>query len=185
MMTLAIGFLSSAGYGQQPVSNFSLADVTGKTVSLDSYPTVSGITIIFTSNDCAFDNYYTSRIRSLIEMYSGKIQFILINASVEPAETAEKMAIQYQSWGFDIPYLIDKSQTAMDIFGARKSPETFLLRNSGGKYFVVYQCALADNPHSASEVKQNYLKENIDKLLAHQRIEVSAVRATGCSIRRR
>ena len=185
-MIATLIFVASAtmALGQQPVNPFALTDVAdGSSVSLDSYSTP--VVVIFTSNECAYDNYYTSRIKSLIGQYAGKIQFILINAHVGPAESAEQMSMKYKTWGLNVPYLADKDQLAMDILGARKSPEAFLLQKTAGKYFLVYKGLIDDNPQVASDVKQNYLKENIDKLLAGQKITVPEMRAIGCSIRKK
>jgi len=182
--TLTFVISAMAAFGQQPVNPFALTNVAdGGSVSLDTYSTP--VVVIFTSNECAFDNYYTSRIKSLIEGYAGKVQFLLINAHLEPAESAEKMTMKYKAWGLDVPYLADKDQLAMDILGARKSPEAFLLQKAAGNYLIVYKGLIDDNPQIASDVKQNYLKESIDKLLAGQKITVPEMRAIGCSIRRK
>ena len=171
-------------FGQQPVNPFALPNVAdGTSVSLDSYSTP--VVVIFTSNECAFDNYYTARIKSLIGLYAGKIQFLLINAHVGPAESADQMTMKYRTWGLDAPYLADKDQLAMDILGAKKSPESFLLKKTAGNYFLVYKGLIDDNPQVASDVKQNYLKDNIDKLLTGQKITIPEMRAIGCSIRRK
>ncbi len=180
---LSISFFA---HGQQPVHNFTLTNVVdGSTVSLDGYPSCTGLVAIFTGNECAFDNYYTSRIKSLVDRYAGKIQFILINSHPEPEESAEKMAVEYKGWNLHIPYLADKDQTAMDCMGAKKSPEAFLLKNLGNKYVLVYSGAIDDNAQVPSDVKETYLVNSIDKLIAGQKIEVPSVRAVGCSIRRK
>ena len=182
--TLTFVALATVATGQQPVNPFALTNVAdGSMVSLDSYSTP--VVVIFTSNECAFDNYYTTRIRSLIEGYAGRIQFLLINAHLEPAESAGQMTMKYKTWGLNVPYLGDKDQLAMDILGARKSPEAFLLQKSAGKYFLVYKGLIDDNPQVASDVKQHYLKDGMDKLLAGQKITVPEMRAIGCSIRRK
>jgi AhpC/TSA family len=178
--------ISFSTYGQQPIHNFTLTNVVdGSTVSLDGYPSCTGLVAIFTSNECAFDNYYTSRIKSLTDRYAGKIQVILINSYLEPEESPEKMAAKYKGWNLHIPYLADKDQTAMDCMGAKKSPEAFLLKNIGNKYVLVYSGAIDDNAQVPSDVKENYLTNTIDKLIASQKIEVASVRAVGCSIRRK
>jgi len=182
--TLTLLAFTMVAFGQRSVNPFSLPNVAdGTNVSLDSYSTP--VVVIFISNECAFDNYYTSRIKSLIGLYSGKIQFLLINAHVEPAESAGQMTMKYKTWGLDVPYLADKDQLAMDILGARKSPEAFLLQKTGGNYVIVYKGLIDDNPQIASDVKQNFLKDGIDKLLAGQKIAAPEMRAIGCSIRRK
>ena len=178
--------ISISVLGQQPVHNFTLTNVVdGSTVSLDGFPSCTGLVAIFTSNDCAFDNHYTSRIKSMVDRYAGKIQFILINSYQEPNESAEKMAVEYKTWGLQIPYLADKDQTAMDCMGAKKSPEVFLLKNAGNKYVLVYSGAIDDNAQVPSDVKETYLANSIDKLIAGQKIEVPSIRAVGCSVRRK
>jgi hypothetical protein len=184
MATLTFVVSAVIAFGQQPINPFALTNVAdGSRVSLDNYSIP--VVVIFTSNECAFDNYYTNRIKSLIGWYEGKIQFLLINAHIEPEESTEKMELEYKAWGLDVPYLADKDQLAMDILGARKSPETFLLQKTAGQYFIVYKGLIDDNPQVASDVKQNFLKESIDTLLAGQKITVPEMRAIGCSIRRR
>jgi len=182
--TLTFVALSLLAFGQQPVNPFALTNVAdGSSVSLDKFST--SVVVIFTSNECAFDNYYSTRIKSFIEGYSGKIQFLLINAHLEPAESSEQMAMKYKTWGLNVPYLADKDQLAMDILGAKKSPEAFLLQKTADKYFIVYKGLIDDNPQVASDAKKNYLKDSIDKLLAGQKISVPEMRAIGCSIRRK
>ena len=169
---------------QTLVQNFTLTNVMdGKTVSLDQYSSNTALVVVFTSNECPFDNYYKDRIKEMIGTYSGKIQFLLVNSYIEPAESAEKMAIHYTD--LNVPYLSDKDQVAMNVFGAKKSPEVFLLKNADGKYAVVYSGAIDDNPQVPKDANQKFLKTAIDKLLAGQKIDVSNNRAVGCSIRRK
>jgi hypothetical protein len=182
--TLIFLALAIAASGQQPVKPFALINVAdGTSVQLDSYS--SPVVVLFTSNECAFDNSYAQRIKSLIDGYSGKVQFLLVNAHIEPAESAEQMAVKYKTWGLSVPYLADKDQLAMEILGARKSPEAFLLQKTGVKYFVAYKGLIDDNPQVASDARQHYLKENIDKLISGQKITVVEMRAIGCSMRRK
>ena len=185
-LLLTLSLLASCifAFGQQPVNSFALTNVAdGNKVSLDSY--TSPVVVIFTSNECAFDNYYPGRIKSLIDQYAGKVQFLLINSHIAPAESSDQMMVKYKTRGVNVPYLADKDQLAMDILGAKKSPEAFLLQKTEGKYVVVYKGLIDDNPQIASDVKQNYLKENIDKVLLGQKITVSEMRAIGCSIRKK
>ena len=171
---------------QTPVADFKLPNVVdGETVSLSSYPTCSALAIVFTSNACPYDGYYTARIKDLIDTYQGKIQFILINSFQEPEESADKMKTAYSRWTLPVPYLADKDQTVMNSLGAKKSPEVFLLKSANGKYELVYSGAIDDNPQMASAVTRQYLKAAIDKTLAGQSPEAPVVRPTGCSIRRK
>ncbi|NOT74486.1 MAG: redoxin domain-containing protein [Cyclobacteriaceae bacterium] len=168
------------------VRNFSLTNVVdGSTVSLESYPSCSGMVIVFTSNACPYDKYYTARLKHLITTYQGKIQFLLINSYTEPEESADKMKAAYDGWTLPVPYLADKDQVAMECLTARKSPEVFLLKSINGKYEVVFSGAIDDNAQVSAAVSETYLRASIDKLLAGQKIELTNVRPVGCTIRKK
>ncbi|PZR40571.1 MAG: thioredoxin family protein [Azospira oryzae] len=188
MKTLIFFFSIMMGslFAQQPVQNFTLVNVADNSaVSLESYQSCSAIVVIFTGNECAYDGYYTARIKALVDKYKGKIQFLLINSYIEANESADKMRTVYNGWGMPVPYLADKDQTAMDCLNAKKSPEAFLLKNDGGKYTIAYSGAIDDNAQVSAAVKETYLRKAIDQLLAGQPIEVANVRAVGCSMRRK
>jgi hypothetical protein len=176
--------ISASLSAQTPVQNITLPNVVdGKMVSLDQYSSLSGIVIVFTGNECPFDNYYKERVKEMIRSYEGKVQFLLVNSYLEPEESIEKMRIHYSDIG--VPYLADKDQIAMNSLGAKKSPEVFLLKNSANKFAIVYSGAIDDNPQVPKDVSQNFLKGAIDKLLNGQKIETTTNRAVGCSIRRK
>src|SRR6478609_2038808 len=183
IVTLLIG-ISLASNAQTAIQDFSLPNAAdGKMVSLNGQ-SAKGIVVLFTNNNCPYDAYYTSRIKSLIATYQGKIQFLLVNSFVEPEESMDMMKEKYNSWGLSVPYLADKDQVVMGNLGAKKSTEAFLIKNAGGKYSLSYSGAIDDNPQVAQDAKQNYLKNAIDKLLAGQTPDVS-VRAVGCTIRKK
>jgi len=184
LVSFLVGFAFTTK-AQTQVQNFTLVNVVdSKMVSLDSYPTCSGLVVLFTGNNCPYDAYYTARVKSLVAAYQGKIQFMLINSYVEPEESIDKMKEKYSAWGLSVPYLADKDQLAMNNLGAKKSPEAFLLKNSGGKYFLSYAGAIDDNPQVEKDARQNYLKNAIEKLLAGQSPD-PGVRTAGCTIRRK
>jgi hypothetical protein len=170
----------------QEVADFSLTDViTGSKVSLETYPTCAGLAIIFTSNACAYDEHYRSRIVSLSKSYSDKVPVLLVNSNVEPLESPDNMVRKAQQLGLTIPYLSDKDQTLMQRLGASKTPSAFLLKNNGGNFSVVYKGAIDDNPQVAGDVRQAYLKDAIDIMLANQKIETAEVRPVGCALRKK
>lgn len=170
----------------QQVADFSLTDViTGSKVSLGTYPTCSGLMIIFTSNACAYDEHYHSRIISLSKSYSDKVPMLLVNPNMEALESTDNMVRKAQQLGLTIPYLADKDQTLMQRLGATKTPSAYLLKNNGGKFSIVYKGAIDDNPQVPGDVRRAYLKDAIDIMLANQKIETAEVRPVGCTIRRK
>lgn len=168
------------------VKNFTLTNViTGKPVSLDTYPSCSGVVIVFTTNACPYDEYYRGRINKLSKAYSDKVPVLLVNSSIEPGESADNMVKKAQQAGLSGPYLADKDQTLMQSLGATKSPQVFLLKNDGGKFTVVYSGAIDDNAQVEADVRHAHLRDAIDIMLTNQRIETAEVRPTGCTIRKK
>jgi hypothetical protein len=170
----------------QAVPNFSLTNViTGSTVSLDTYPSCSGVVIIFTSNACAYDEYYRSRISALSNEYQDKVPVLLVNSSIEPIESNDNMVRKAQQLALKVPYLADKDQMLMQRLGATKTPQAFLLKNNGGKFSLVYNGAIDDNAQVQGDVRRSYLKDAIDIMLTNQTIQTPEVRPIGCSIRKK
>jgi hypothetical protein len=170
----------------QSVANFSLPNViTGSTVSLDTYPSCSGVVIIFTSNACAYDEYYRNRITALSNEYQDKVPVLLVNSSIDPIESNDNMIRKAQQLGLKVPYLADKDQMLMQRLGATKSPQAFLLKNNGGKFSLVYNGAIDDNAQVPSDVRHSYLKDAIDIMLTNQTVQTPEVRPVGCSIRKK
>jgi len=170
----------------QPVANFSLTNViNGKTVTLDTYPSCAGLIIIFTSNSCAYDEYYRDRIKRISNAHQDKIPVLLINAGIDAPESADNMVKKAKQLGLTIPYLADKDQYLMQQLGATKSPQAFLLKNDGGKFTKVFNGAIDDNPQVEADVRHAYLQDAIDIMLTNQKIETSEVRPVGCVIRKK
>ena len=183
LFALLVAF-ACTGAQAQGIKDFTLLNTRdGKDVSLSNYASSKAIAIVFTGHECPFDNYYKDRIKNLIRNYNGRIQFILINSNTEEQENADQMAIHYTD--LVVPYLADKEQVVMTNFGAKKTPEAFLLTSSGGKFTVAYSGAIDDNPQAAQDVRQPFLKDAIEKILAGQKIETPIQRATGCTMRKK
>ncbi|HMG93161.1 MAG TPA: redoxin family protein [Chryseolinea sp.] len=170
----------------QQVSDFSLTNVVnGKAVSLETFPSCSGVAIIFTTNACAYDEYYRGRIAKLSNEYADKVPVLLVNSSTDPVESAENMTKKAQQLGLGIPYLSDKDQSLMLKLGATKSPQVFLLKNDGGKFQIVYKGAIDDNAQVEADVRHAYLKDAIDIMLTNQKIATAEVRPVGCTIKKK
>ena len=170
----------------QQVADFTLTNVVnGKAVSLETYPSCSGVAIIFTTNACPYDEYYRGRIVKLSNEYADKVPVLLVNSSTDPVESADNMTKKAQQLGLNIPDLADKDQSLMQKLGATKSPQVFLLKNDGGKFQVVYKGAIDDNAQVEADVRHAYLKDAIDIMLTNQKIATAEVRPVGCTIKKK
>ncbi len=182
-LSIVLVFVASFTYAQQ-VPDFSLTNVlNGQTVSLGTDPSCSGLLIIFTSAECPYDEHYKGRIKALASEYHDQVPVLLVNS--DATETNESLVKKATAKGFSIPYLADKDQKLMSALGATKSPQAFLLKNTGGKFSVVYNGAIDDNAQVEADVRHAYLKDAIDIMLANQTIATAEVRPAGCTIRKK
>lgn len=180
-LTFGVGALSA-----QPVSDFTLINVINdKAISLSTYPSCTGIAIVFTSNTCAFDEYYRARINRLATEYGDRVPLLLVNAGIEETDSKENMIKKASQLKLGVPYLADKEQTLMKQLGASRTPQVFLLKNNGGTFSVVYRGAIDDNAQVEADVRHAYLKDAIDILLNNQVIQTPEVRPMGCTIRKK
>ena len=169
----------------QGVQNFTLNNVIdSKPVTLNNSSSQQGVLVIFTSNSCPFDQYYLDRIKTIADEYKESIRVLLINSYIDQSESMEAMKEYARQCNLLLPYLADKDQQVIKMFDAKKSPEAFLLKNTGGNFSIVYRGAIDDNAQTASEVRNAYLKNAIDQLVAREEILLPTVRPVGCSIRR-
>jgi hypothetical protein len=114
------------------------------------------------------------------------VQILLINSNSESdneEESIAEMKKKAMDHGFTFPYLADKEQVALALLEATRTPEAFLLIPAGGKFELVYQGAIDDSPQLAEQVRNPFLMNAIEDVLAGRKIERNYVRPTGCIIK--
>lgn len=185
LLTLATLLTTVSVLQGQEITDISLLNVVNnEQVSLKSFPSCSGIVVVFTSNNCPYDEYYRARLKKISQEYQDRVPVFMVNAHTDAVESIENMKKKASAdWPF--PYLADKDQKLMQQLGATKSPHAFLLKNKGGKFEVVYDGAIDDNAQVESDVHHAYLKDAIDIMLGNQVIATPEVRPTGCTIRKK
>jgi thioredoxin-related protein len=147
----------------QVVDNFSLVNVmNGETVTLESYPSCAGMVLIFTSNNCPYDDYYRKRVNQLAQAYQDRVPVMLVNSHPDANESVDQMVAKGKALNLRMPYLADKDQTLMTKLNIKKSPEAVLLKNENGKFIIAYRGAIDDNAQVESDVRQHYLRDAID-----------------------
>lgn len=170
----------------QQLPNFQLTNVLNdQVISPETYPSCEGLVIIFTSNNCPYDDYYRGRIEKLAQTYNERVPVLLVNSNVDAGESKENMVKKAKTAGISLPYLADKDQTLMTSLEARKSPEAFLLKNINGKFSVVYRGAIDDNPQVEADVRKSYLRDAIDIMLSKQKVATPEMRPVGCNLKKK
>lgn len=164
--------------------NFSLKNIDGKTVSLDTYKDAKGYVVIFTCNTCPYAVMYEQRIIELHDKYAAKgYPVIAINPNdpeVKPGDSFDKMKQRAAAKEFPFAYLLDDGQEVYPAYGATKTPHIYLL---DAEKTVQYIGALDNNPQDAEAVSTRYVEDAIAALEAGKKPATTFTKAIGCSIK--
>ena len=179
---------SNTGYNVgDKATDFKLKNVDGKIVSLSDYKDAKGFIVIFTCNHCPFAKAYEDRIIALNTKYASQgYPVIAINPN-DPTQVEEdsyaNMQARAKAKNYQFPYLMDETQNIAHAYGAAHTPHVFILQKSGSDLVVKYIGAIDDNSDDPSAVKQKYVENAVDNLLAGKPVNPSSTKAIGCSIK--
>lgn len=183
--TAAFMPITSGGYKVgDTIKDFALKNVDGDKISLSDYEDVKGFIIIFTCNTCPYSVANEDRIIALNNKYEDDFPVIAINPNdpkAQPGDSFEKMKVRAEEKGFNFPYLFDEGQKVYPKFGATKTPHVYIVTKKDMK--VQYIGAIDDSSRNPDAVKEKYVENAVDALLAGKKPEVTETRAIGCSIK--
>ena len=165
--------------------DFSLKNVDGRMVSLDSYSEAKGWVVVFTCNTCPWAKKYEQRLIDMHNISNKKGYPVVAIQPNDPAisggDSFEAMQRRSKEKGFPFVYLFDEDQSVFPKYGATKTPHVFLL-DSDKK--VRYIGAIDDSPADASGVETNYVLSAIESIDNGESVKVTSTKAIGCSIKR-
>ncbi len=186
LFSLSSAFSQGYNVGDK-ATGFKLKNIDGKLVSLSDYPDAKGFTVIFTCNHCPYAIAYQDRIIEIDKKYKPKGYPVIAISSNDPEFNAEdsyeNMIVRAKEKGYTFPYLFDETQAVCLNYGAKRTPQVFLLQKTGNDLIVQYTGAIDDNYQDAAAVTSPFLANAIDALLAGKKPEPSATKAIGCSIK--
>ncbi|RFP64434.1 thioredoxin family protein [Hymenobacter lapidiphilus] len=177
---------SARAQGSRSVADFNLKQ-NNTEVSLKSYAGSKAVVVVFINQTCPFSTLYQNRLAALSADYGGKgVQFLFIDTpiNVEAAIDANEKVKVKASGGAALPLLTDEGQNVSTLLGATKTPEVIVLQPVSGGFAVRYKGAIDDNPQVENYVKEKYLAQVLDNLLAGRAAGVTDKRAAGCLIKR-
>jgi peroxiredoxin len=158
---------------------FSLPDTDGVEHSPGDAPATL---VVFTCNHCPYALAWHDRILAVARDYPDvKVLAISSNdAARYPADSYEKMQERVNAdGGWPMPYLYDESQEVARAYGAKTTPDCFLIDAEGR---VVYRGA-PDSDHEDPSQNAAWLREAIDAVLAGEAPATAETTPVGCSIK--
>ena len=157
-----------------------LPGTDGKPHSWADHKSAKFVVVAFTCSSCPVAVGYEDRIIELAKRYADRgVEVLAVNPNREPVDAIEKLSAYAKKRQFPFTYVRDDSQELAKGFGARYTPEFFVL-DSARK--VVYLGAL-DEQAPPREPGAKHLEAALDALLAGGKPAKGETLARGCRIR--
>jgi peroxiredoxin len=165
------------------VPKFTLKDIHRRPRSLAGFKAKKAFVVVFVGTECPLANLYLPSLAELHKAYADKgVQFLAINSNYQ--DTFIGVSAHAQERGVSFPVLKDFDQRVADAFGAKRTPEAFLLDAKG---VIRYHGRIDDqyglNYRRARPTRRN-LQESLDELLAGKKITTPETDVPGCLIGR-
>jgi peroxiredoxin len=163
---------------------FELEDYNGNQVALSDLDNYDGVLVVFMCNHCPYVKAQTDELRKLNkEFQSIAIVGINPNAESHPGDAVEKMPEFVEENQLDSQhfyYLVDADQKVAEEYGAKCTPDPFLLDY---RHRLYYHGRLNDKMSPDQEVKQRDLKAAIEDMLKRRDPPEEQEPSQGCSIK--
>ena len=173
-MTLAIGAVAP---------DFELPDTTGTMWSVAHYDGAPATVVVFTCNHCPYALAWHDRILEVARDYSARgVRTVAINANDAdryPRDSLDAMRERVAREDWPMPYLHDVTQEVARAYGAKVTPDVFVLDAEGR---VRYRGA-PDADYDRPEERAEWLREALDAVLAGAIVERPETKPVGCSIK--
>jgi len=165
------------------IDAFKLNDFRGAEHDVSSWKSSEFVVVAFLGTECPLAKMYGPRLAELAGRYEGKkVSFVAIDSNEQ--DTLAKMAQYARVSKIEFPFLKDPSNIVADAFGAKRTPEVFVLDQH---QTIRYQGRIDDQfgiGYSRNEPKRQDLAIALDELLSGRDVTTSTTVATGCQIGR-
>lgn len=165
------------------VPMLEVPDTMGETHSLPESGEMAASVVIWTSNHCPYAIAWHERLMAVVRDYEGRdVRFLAINsndAERYPADSAEAMRARVVAGEFACPYLHDESQDAARDWGAKTTPDVFVL---DGDLQLRYRGA-PDADYDDPSLNAVWVRDALDAILDGADPGLAETESIGCSIK--
>jgi peroxiredoxin len=173
--------------GQQ-APDFTLVDLDGNEHILSEYTAKGNIVVLEWFNPtCPFvRKHYREDTMTMVNMQKEfaeqDIVWLRINSAREGNKTGDvalnKKAVA--DWGIQTAVLLDPSGTVGRAYGAKRTPEMYVINAAG---VLAYHGAIDNNADAASPGEVNYVHNALTDTLAGRECENASNKPYGCSVK--
>jgi peroxiredoxin len=161
---------------------FSLPDTDGAEHGVGGSDPAPATLVVFTCNHCPYALAWHDRIAAIARDYDD-VEVLAINpndAERYPRDSFEAMRERVAGdGGWPMPYLRDESQEVARAYGARTTPDCFVIDAQGR---IAYRGA-PDADYQDPSLNGAWLREALDAVLAGEEPAQSQTEPVGCSIK--
>ena len=162
----------------------NLPDVDGRKYSSEDFADKQILVVVFSCNHCPYVKAYEERMIAFQKTYGGKgVQLVAINSNETknyPEDNFYEMVKNAKKKNFNFIYLRDDDQAVADAFGATHTPEFFVFDE---KRALRYHGKMDDNWQNPTAVKDKYLQDAVDAILAGKEVKTPETFSIGCTIK--
>ena len=178
----------SKGYNLgDAITDFQLKNIDGRQTSLTDYRAQKGLIVVFTSNHCPFAKAYEDRLMALDHKFASQGYPVLAIMPNDPAayeeDSFENMKIRARERAYSYTYAMDELQKTTRAFGATRTPEVYVLKQTNGQFILEYVGTIDDSPQDTASVQRRYVDEAVSSLLAGRPVQSPITKPIGCAIK--
>ena len=160
---------------------FSLPDTDGVEHSPGGAPATL---VVFTCNHCPYALAWHDRLQAVARDYAPRgVKFLAVNpndAERYPRDSYHAMRERVAAdGGWPMPYLRDEGQDVARAYGAKTTPDCFLIDAEGR---IAYRGA-PDADHGDPSLDAAWLREALDDVLEGRAVRRAETKPVGCSIK--
>ncbi len=186
---IALGFMNPDEFhtnnADKIINDFKLRNTKNSIISLSNYKNAKGFIVVFTCNHCPFAKLYTKRLNALNKKYRLlNVPLLAVNAMdslLYKEETFELMRQRAASEKFNFDYLQDAQQLIGKNFGAKHTPQAYIIWKEKNTWIVKYSGAIDDNGEHP-EFATPYIANAVDELLTGKKVSTPETESYGCRI---
>jgi thiol-disulfide isomerase/thioredoxin len=182
LLFASVAFGQDGTVGSKAPSFALMNTVDGKPVAFKSGLGKPAV-VFFTCNQCPYAKAFEPRLIAIAKDYQSKgVTFYAIDSNDESRyaeESASNMKTRAVENGYPYPYLKDADSSVARAYGAKVTPDVYVVDGSG----VIRYRGYVDDSAKPEQRKTTGLTDALDAVLAGKPVVNASTHAFGCTIK--
>ncbi len=159
------------------VANIQFQDIQGRRYSLEQLTQKGPVVFIFTGARCPVAQRYAVRLNQMDARYTSKgVQMFIVYPNYD--DDLDAIRKNVRELGYKFPVVTDPDGMLARHLGATMTPQAVLVDKRG---VLRYRGAIDDNRYE-TRVRQHYLRDALDAVIANKPVKVASAETFGCTI---